>query len=71
MRAKIVISEQRLLNMCRDSNFCAEAVRYNIFANGAPYVSINVSIQMQETERGSNRTLTLLSEMLLLSFSFS
>jgi len=26
---------------------------------------------MQETERGSNRTLTLLSEMLLLSFSFS
>ena len=28
--------------MCRDSNFCANSVRYNIFTNGAPYSNTNV-----------------------------
>jgi len=26
--------------MHRDSSFCAKSVRYNIFTNGAPYLSI-------------------------------
>jgi len=37
MRAEIVISAQRHLNMRRDSSFCAKSVRCNIFTNGAPY----------------------------------
>jgi len=38
MRAEIVISAQRQLILRRDSSFCAKFVRYNIFANGAPYL---------------------------------
>jgi len=63
MHADLAINVQRYLNACRDSylyveiakyapgsSFCAESVRYNIFANGAPY-AFSVKGKNLEPER--------------------
>jgi len=47
MRAEIAKCAQRYLSVHRDSTFCAKSVRYNIFTNGAPYLTFNYDYRNQ------------------------
>ena len=53
-RCKITSLHAEIAISARDSSFCAKSVRYNIFTNGAPYITIMYSCQRHLETRVSN-----------------